>query len=218
MYLARCAAQLGEPAIRDACWNAALDAAGTDVAKLLIVGQYAEKNGALNIAVKAIPAAVTAAPDSREANEALFHLLESTGRTRDLRDALLAFAAHNPNDPALRNDVAYFNALLNVAVPAARDTARQLVQAEPASLPHRTTLALAELRLGNGLAALDAFRGITLPPLAAMQARQQAVYAATLWKTSYEHDAREVARNITTARLLPEEQELIRPLSETAAP
>ena len=102
MYLARCAAQLGEPAVRDACWDAALDAAGADTAKLLTVGQYAEKNGALGIAAKAIPAAVAATPDSREANEALFGLLESAGRTRDLRDALLTFAAHDPDDRAVR--------------------------------------------------------------------------------------------------------------------
>ncbi len=218
MYLARCAAQLGEPAVRDACWDAALDAAGTDTAKLLTVGQYAEKNGALRVASKAIPAAVAATPDSREANEALFQLLETTGRTRDLRDALLAFAAPNPGDRAVRNDIAYLDALLDVDVPAARDTARQLVQVEPASLPHRTTLALAELRLGNGLAAMDAFRGIRLPPPAAMQPRQQAVYAAALWKTSYETEARAVARIIVPARLLPEERELVPPLSATPDP
>ncbi len=218
MYLARCAEQLGEPAVRDACWNAAFDAAGTDPAKLLVVGQYAEKNGAVNIANKAIPAAVALAPDLREANEALFRLLEATGRTRDLHDALLAYAVHDPDDRALRNDIAYFNALLNVDVPAARDMARQLVQAEPASLPHRTVLALAELRLGNGLAAMDAFRGVKLPPPAAMQPRQQAVFATVLWKTSYEHEAREIVRIIVPERLLPEERELIRPLSETSAP
>ncbi len=218
MYLARCAAQLGEPAVRDACWEAALDAAGADAAKLLTVGQYAEKNGALDIAAKAIPAAVAAAPDSREANEALFRLLESTGRTRDLRDALLAFAAHDPDDRALRNDIAYFNALLNVDVPAARDTARQLVQAEPVQLaaphdPRAGRVAAGQRAGGDGRVP-----GVKLPPPATMQPRQQAVYAAALWKTSYEREAREVVRAIVPERLLPEERELIRPVSETANP
>ena len=115
----------------------------------------------------------------------------------------------------MRNDIAYFDALLNVDVPAARDTARQLVQAEPSSLPHRTTLALAELRLGNGLAAMDVFRGVKLPPPNAMQPRQQAVFAAALWKTSFDREAREVVRVIVPERLLPEERELIRPVSES---
>ena len=182
MYLARCADQLGEPTVRDACWDAAFSAAGTDARKLLVVGQYAEKNGVLPLAGKALRAAVAAAPDARDANAALFRLLESTGQTRELRDALIAFSTHSPEDRALRNDVVYFDALLDIQVPAARDTARQLVAAEPYSLPHRTALALAEMRLGNGLAAMDVFREITLPGPAVMLPRQRAVYAAVLWK------------------------------------
>ena len=218
MYLARCAEQLGEPAVRDACWEAAFDAAGTDAAKLLQVGQYAQKNGALDTAGKSLRAAVAAAPDSREANEALFRLLESTGQTRELHDALIAFVPHAPQDRALRNDIAYFDALLDVNVAAARDAARELLQAEPASLPHRTTLALAELRLNDGLGALDVFRGIRLPGPAALPTRPRAVYAAVLWKTSYEHEAREMVRGLASGQLLPEERELIRPILEAPVP
>ena len=212
MYLARCADQLGESAVRDACWEAALSAAGMDARKLLVVGQYAEKNRVLPIAGKALRAAVTAAPDARETNDALFHLLELTGQTRDLREALLAFSTYAPEDRALRNDIVYFNALLDLQVSAARDAARQLVAADPLSLPHRTTLALCELRLGNGLAAMDVFRGITLPDPATMQPRQLAVYAAVLWKNSYEREARQTARAILSDRLLPEERALVQPI------
>ena len=72
--------------------------------------------------------------------------------------------------------------------------------------------------MGNGLAAMDAFRSAKLPPPSAIQPRQQAVFAAALWKTSYEREAHEVIRAIVPGRLLPEERELIRPLSETPVP
>ena len=89
----------------------------------------------------------------------------------------------------------------------------QLVRADPASLPHRVTLALAELRAGNNLAALDAFQGIdTLHT--AMQPRQRAVLAAVLWATSYEQAAWEAVRNLPLDRLLPEERALVQPILE----
>ena len=218
MYLARCATQLGEPKVAAVAWEGALQAAGKEASKLVSVGQYAAKNGVLDIADKAFRQALAVAPDSREVNEGFFQLLDATGKTRELRDALAAFSAHFPQDRSLQNDLAYFDALLGVDVPAARLSAQQLVRAEPGSLPHRVTLALAELRLGNGLAALDAFRGLTLPSPSTMPSRQQAVYAATLWKTSYEHDARDLTRIIVPDRLLPEERELIRPILENAPP
>ena len=71
MFLARCASQLGETEVRDARWQAALDAAGTDPNKLLAVGQYAEKNGVVNTAAAAFRAAVQAAPDGRAGYEEL---------------------------------------------------------------------------------------------------------------------------------------------------
>lgn len=217
MYLARCAEQLGESAVRDASWESALAAAGADPGKLVMLAQYAAKNGAVATAGKASRAAVAGAPDSREANEALFQWLEATGQARALRDALIAFAAHDAQNRAVRNDIAYFDALLGVDARGARDTARALLRIEPGSLPHRTTLALAELRLGNGQAALDVFRGITLPRPANMQPRQRAVYAAALWETSYERDAREMVRDLVPEQLMPEERTLIQPILDHPA-
>ena len=217
MFLARCANQLGEPAVRDARWQAALDAAGKDPGKLLAVGQYAAKNGALNTAAAAFRAAVHAAPDARPAYDELVRLLESMGNTAELREAVTTMSTYWPHDPAIRNDLAYLDALENVNVPAARDAARELVRTEPTSLAHRVTLALAELRLHHALAALDAFNGTDLARPAALQPRQGAVYAAVLWETSYGKEARAVLKGIPADRLLPEERELIRPLEAGAA-
>ncbi len=218
MFLARCAAQLGEPAVRDARWQAALDAAAADPNKLLAVGQYAAKNGAENVAATAFRAAIHAAPDGRAAYEELVRLLESTGNTQELREAVAAMSARWPRDLAIRNDGAYLDALSNENVTAARDAARELIQAEPASIAHRVTLALAELRLHDALAALDAFSGLDFGKSALLQPRQGAVYAAVLWETSYNREAREVLKNLAMDRLLPEERELVRPIGANAVP
>ena len=217
MYLGRCAAQLGEDKARDAAWETALAAAGADPAKLLAVGQYTAKNGALGLAERAARTALVAQPDAREAHELLFQVLQASGQTRSLREALIAYAALYPNERAVRNDIAYFDALLDVGVPAARRTAQGLVRADPASLPHHVTLALAELRLHNALAALDTLGGTTLLRSTALQPRQRAVYAAALWAASYEREAREMARSCALDQLLPEERDLVRPVLDGPA-
>ncbi len=218
MFLARCAAQLGETEVRDARWQAALDAAGADPGKLLALGQYAAKNGATSFAVSAYRAAIHAAPDERAPYEELLQILESTGDTVELRGAVKAMLARWPGDPAIRNDAAYLDALLNENLPAARSAARELVQAEPASIAHRVALALVELRLRNALAALDAFSGLDPGQVAALQPRQGAVYAAVLWETNFNRDAKAVIQNLPVERLLPEERALIHPIEIDASP
>ena len=44
MYLARCNGQLGEGTAAENNWRAALETAGTDVSRLMTLGEYAEKN------------------------------------------------------------------------------------------------------------------------------------------------------------------------------
>ena len=217
MYLARCAQQLGESKVRDARWEAALDAAGTDPDKLLPLGAYAQKTGNVETALKAFRTAVQAAPESRPASEALLGALEAAGKTREERAALAGIAEHWPQDAAVRNDTAYLDALLGENERTALDTATELMRADPASLPHRVTLALAELRAGNNLAALDAFKGVDTSHTA-MQPRQRAVLAAVLWATSYDHAARDAVRNLPLDRLLPEERTLVQPILEAEKP
>ncbi len=218
MFLARCAAQLGETEVRDARWQAALDAAGTDPAKLLALGQYAAKNGATTVAVSALRAAIHAAPDERAPYEELIQMLESTGNTAELRETVKAMLVRWPADPAIRNDAVYLDALLNENLPAARSAARELVQAEPTSLAHHVTLALVELRLHNALAALDAFSGVDFGQVGTLQPRLGAVYAAVLWETNFNRESKAVCKRVSVERLLPEERELIRPVETDASP
>ena len=218
MFLARCADQLGEPEVRDARWRGALDAAGKDPAKLVALGQYAAKNGVTTTAGAAFEGAVRAAPDSRQAHEELVRFLDSAGDTRRLRAAVTELLARWPQDLAARNDSAYLDALLGDNLPAARNTARELVRAQPANLAFRTTLALGELRLHNGLAAVDALDRRAVGEATTLQPRQAAVYAAVLWEASYLREATEALKNVPLTRLLPEERELIRPIHGESAP
>jgi hypothetical protein len=211
MYLARCAEKLDEPRARDAHWDAAIDAAAGNGEKLSQLGQYAAKNGAMDVAAKALRAAVQAAPNFLPAQRALIHLYEAQGDTRKMQETVAEMLKLAPQDPSARNDAAYLDALLGERVPAALATARALVLADPASLPCRVTLALAELRMNNALAAYDAFTGIN-PGKAALQPRQIAVYAAMLWATSYNRQAHQAVSNLPLDQLLPEERALIKPI------
>lgn len=208
MYLARCATQLQQAAVAEGHWASALHAAGTHPDKLLALGRYAQNNAAHATAEAAFRAAIQATPESRQAYEALLGLLQEEGRTRDLLTAIQAMAALWPGDASVRNDQAYLAALLGENLPADRDTARELVRAEPASLPHRVTLALAELRLGHDLTALETLQAAN-PAAYAAQPRFQAVYAAALARTGNDADAAQVAATIPRNRLLPEEAQLL---------
>lgn len=208
MYLARCSQQQGRTQARDVHWNSAVEAAGKSLEKLSAVGSYALRNGALGPAEVAFRNAIAADPGSRAPYAALLELLQSEGRTNALHDLLVTMAARWPGEDAIQNDAAYIGLLLGLNAEAARETASELVRRSPASLPHRVTLALAELRLGHALSALDAFRGVDMAG-AASQPRQLAVYAAALWETSNEPEARRVAAKIPADRLLPEEWALL---------
>ncbi len=210
MYLARCLEQLGQAEGSTLRWNSAVQAAGVNVEKLLMVGRYAQRNGALAPAETAFRAAIKAAPDARAAHEGLLGLLEAQGHTTAARDVLSGMLKVWPNDASVRNDIAYLGALLNLDVATDRDVARELVRVEPNSLPHRVTLALAELRLGHALTALDAFGQAPLTVIAT-QGRYLAVYVAVLRAVgTYEEEAKAALQAIDPARLLPEERELIK--------
>lgn len=208
MYLARCATMLKQPESADLHWKAAVKAAGSNPEKLLSLARYAQSNGALGAAEEALRAALQAAPKDRSVHEAMLGLMGMEGRTRDARETLKGMLGIWPQDAAVRNDYAYLGALLNEDLPADRDTARELVSADPGSVPHRVTLALAELRLGHGLTALDALKPIAGGALGA-QAKFLAVYAAVLRETGFAAEAKAAEAAVKPEQLLPEEKTLL---------
>jgi hypothetical protein len=86
--------------------------------------------------------------------------------------------------------------------------AARLVQREPSSLPHRTLLALARLRLGTFSDAMDAYSNIQVARNA-LTPSALAVHAAVLAANGKSEDAATELRDLDVKRLLPEEAALV---------
>ncbi|MEY2518682.1 MAG: hypothetical protein QOF24_441 [Verrucomicrobiota bacterium] len=222
MYLARCNAQLGEKAASENNWQRALEAARGDPGKLITLASYAEKNGALDVARAAYDEAMAESPILRPAHQGRLRLAQATGETRKIHAVLAEMLAIWPNDPAVQNDEAYTRLLLMNAseLMASNDElqkierlAADLVRREPSSLPHRTLLALARLRLGKFSDAMDAYSGIQVAP-GALTASALAVHAAVLAGNGRSEDAATEMREVDRKRLLPEEAALIESITK----
>lgn len=218
MYLARCNAQLGEKTAAENNWQRALETASGDVAKLLTVANYAEKNGNLAIAETAYSAAATESPKLRVAFQGRLRIAQATGDTRKIH-AVLADMLHVwPNDPAIQNDEAYMRLLLlpndssrTEELSGIEDLAEHLVQRNPSSLPHRILLALSRFKQNRPFAALQ--------PLSDLQVRDVAltpsaltVHAVVLAANGRDQEARADANQVPLEKLLPEERALIQDL------
>ena len=208
MYLARALTQLGEKLGADNRWARALKAAQGSAEKFLQLARYAERAGAAATAESALRAAVELAPDSRSVHEALLRFLSERPDTASLQRQIRAMLAVWPNDAPLQNDDAYLSALRGETLDAAAATAERLMKDNLASLPHRTTLALACQRLGRNADALGVFRGITVPEQAWTPAART-VHAAVLKANGFTTEARAEAEKVPRGRLRPEERELL---------
>src|SRR2546423_1089345 len=175
MYLARCNAQLGEKAASENNWQRAFEAAHGDATKLLVLAGYAEKNNALETARAAYDEAAAEAPKLLAAHQGRLRLVQATNDTKKIHDVLAEMLAIWPNDPAVQNDEGYTRLLLLTQrsevgsqrsegerdeVGKIEELAVKLVEREPSSLPHRTLLALARLKLGKFSDAMDAYSKI----------------------------------------------------------
>lgn len=228
MYLARCHAQLGNEAASKNNWQRALETAGGDIGKLMGLADYAEKNGALEIAEAAYTSVATAAPKLRPAQQGRLRIAQAARDTKRMHAILAEMLGLWPNDVAIQNDEAYTRLLLlpssggTGAVPSSEADAtagvppedqfiaieklgERLVQQNPASLPHRTLLALARLRQGRAVAALQAYQNISVAPNA-LTASALAVHAAVLSANGNPEDARAEIAKAPMEALLPEEQ------------
>src|SRR5205085_12175436 len=196
MYLARCNAQLDEKAASENNWKRALEAAQGDPSKLLMLAGYAEKNGAIEIARAAYDEAVAEAPKLRAAHQGRLRLVQAMNDTRKIHAVLAEMLTIWPNDPAVQNGEAYTRLLLlsrrsedgsqtlelitnNEELITIEQLAARLVEREPSSLPHRTLLALARLKLGKFSDAMDVYSNIQVAR-GALTPSALAVHAAVL--------------------------------------
>jgi hypothetical protein len=178
---------------------------------------YAEKNGALDVAGAAYDEAVIEAPKLRAAHQGRLRLAQGTAETKKIHSVLAQMLTIWPNDPAVQNDEGYTRLLLieqpqveskKEEVEKIEQLAAKLVQREPSSLPHRTLLALARLKLGKFSDAMDAYSNIQVAR-GALTPSALAVHAAVLAANGRAEDAATEAREVDPKRLLPEEAALI---------
>ncbi len=232
MYLARCSAQLGEKTAAANNWQRALEAAAGDTGNLLALADYAEKNGANEIAAAAFTAAATELPKLRIAQQGRLRMAQAGGDTKKIHAILAEMLKLWPNDSAIQNDEAYLRLLLlpnkseagsqkseagdpksevsssSSEFAAIEKLAADLVKREPASLPHRTLLALALLKQNRAADALQAYADIRLAPKA-LTPSALAVHSAVLAATGHDADAQTEAEKLPLDKLLPEERALV---------
>lgn len=233
MYLARCNAKLGEKVAAENNWQRALEAAAGDPNKLITLGDYAQKNGVLDVADSAYSNAIAEAPKLRAAYQGRLRVGQAGGNTKNIYAVLADMLRVWPNDPAIQNDEAYLQLLL-LAEPGSptsgqedetpsevstsnirlstldeiEELAEKLVQKNPASMPHRTLLALARLRQNRPADALAAYANIEVTPRA-LTPSALAVHAAVLFASGHHEEAKEEAAQLKPDELLPEERALI---------
>lgn len=224
MYLARCNAQLGQKAASENNWQRALEAAGNDLQKLATLANYAEKNGAITVAAAAYESAAALAPRLRGVQAGRLRIAQAMRDTKKMHAILAEMLTFWPNDTAVQNDEAYTRLLLLPDEPGSQEEferieklAAELVRREPASLPHRTLLALSRLRQHRPLAALDAYANIALAPNS-LSPSAIAVHAAVLFENGQRTDAIKDMALVPVDRLLPEEEAGIANLRQPPEP
>ena len=220
MYLARCFAQQNQMSGAENNWKRALEAAAGDLNKLMILGDYAEKNGAVDVAAVAYDAAVAVSPKARPAQQGRLRVAYAQRDTHKIHEILVDLLKLWPNDTAVQNDEAYARLLLlpNVSesspdknaqeLQGIESLATKLVEREPSSLPHRTLLALARLRLHHPEDALLVYKDINVPKTS-LSTASVAVHAAVLAATGHSEEARAESAQLPAEKMLPEERQLM---------
>jgi hypothetical protein len=86
--------------------------------------------------------------------------------------------------------------------------AKKLLEREPASLPHRTVLALARLKQNRPADALSVYKDINVPK-SAVTTSAMTVHAVVLAAAGHKEEARTELSHLPVDKLLPEERALI---------
>ncbi len=209
MYLAAAKKQLGETAATINEWQRALQAAG-DSEKCIMVGAFAERAGATEIANSAYARAILIAPKMQAGYAAQLRVLEQLGRTAEARSIAARMIELWPSDNAAHLEEVYLGLLQSSSQMDAERAEREAeiaVLARPGDWNARKILGLARLKLGKLPQALEVFRHVRVsgnePP------GVLAVRAAILFASGYKNEAGGDAKNLAAEHLLPEERALL---------
>jgi tetratricopeptide (TPR) repeat protein len=116
---------------------------------------------------------------------------------------LLSEASAHPSQRPSSSEAEEVDAIVKLA--------EKLVRDEPASLPHRTLLALALLKQNRAQDALAVYTNLKVPSNA-VSASAVAVHASVLASTGRKDEARAEIAKVPSNRLLPEEAMMVLPL------
>ncbi len=208
-FRARTALKLNDAAAAAVAWRRALQEGSGTPAELAFLAEYAEKSGEYEQASRAYRALSTAQADSLPTYLKWSMFLQKHGSTEELGGIVKLMADRWPEEPSFRNDLAYLDLLLGHNIEASTHAAEDLVRSAPDLLPFRTTLALAHLRGGRPVPALESFSGRDWDWTKALPGNR-AVYAAALAANGYGDEALKQAQAIPLEQLRPEEKQLIR--------
>lgn len=188
-------------------WNTAVLDAGRDQKMLWYLVNYASRLGYVDFKRSALEELTGIPASMRQAYEELLTLEQSVGDTHHSLEVIERMAEIYPNDPAVINDQAYLNLLLDRNVEESLRQAEKMVKANPHYLAHRVTLVLAYYRAGNPQAALSLFKDLPLE-WAKIPARWKPVLAAVLKANGNDVQANQMLEGVDLSQLLPEERQL----------
>ena len=199
--------KLGEARRAGIAWDRSLLAAGRDAERLWYAADYTSRLRLDENTREALERLIEIPSAMRKAFERLLQLNQKRGETEGVRDVYARMITVYPKEPAVVNDLAYLNLLLNQEIEESLSSARRMVDENPLYLAHRITLAFAYWRLGDAKAALNVFEGLTLDWSTA-QTRHRVVFSTILKANGYEQEATTILQGIDPEFLLPEEREL----------
>ena len=210
VFHARAEEEAGRKEAADFDWRRAHSSAMGNPSQMYYLAQYAEKTGREDQAELAYRSLAADVPTAMLGYQSLLRLAQARGDAEGARSLLGEMMKQWQSQPEVRNDYAYLNVLLGKNLVEGRGIAFGLVSALPAELPHRTTLALALLRLNDPVSAFNVYEGLKIP-WASVPDRDKAVYVAVLGANGKKEEAGRMAATIAMGNLFKEERDLVRP-------
>jgi hypothetical protein len=190
-------------------WNHAISLAGSDSYKLRFVANFAEQSRATAAALKAYEQLARFPEHADFAYRGTQRVSQRSGDTAAQRAAMSKISARAPEDPNAADQLAYLNLLLGEDVDQNFAVAKKLAEQYPNRLSYRVTTALGYLRQHDPASALAQFKGPVSIDWKRTLPAWRAVYAAALFASDRNDEARDIIASIPRDRLNPQERELI---------
>ena len=190
-------------------WNHAISLAGSDPYKLRFVANFAEQSRATAAALKAYEQLARFPEHADFAYRGTQRVSQRSGDTAAQRAAMSKISARAPEDPNAADQLAYLSLLLGEDVDQNFAVAKKLAEQYPNRLSYRVTTALGYLRQHDPASALAQFKGPVSIDWKRTLPAWRAVYAAALFASDRNDEARTIIATISRDRLNPQERELI---------